>query len=303
MASKYRFDEARAEIITFLERDWPPTLDKLYSVQVDIMQLQAAVDIFAHLDRLDDIDDPDLLGEPFRQVPPNRLSDEDIDRAAAMAVTLAIKFKIPSILAAATYRLYVRAKFRTSYRRSGRMAQEFHRGAMTNDLDKLASYIPDDMLDSAPLKSIAGLVSYWVEKKFKRQCSDCERAESERAKGTATRTKTQRKAGVGAEEEIGSIKTPLPPFVNLHVCEPDPLVLLRSESIKYFRETRATDSNSVYCEKCWGVLKKEIDAWAHRLWDEVFTKLELNPSEIMKVRTIPSSFLICKWKTLQTSPI
>lgn len=277
MANKYRFDEARADIIAFLEKDWPPTLEKLYIVQGEIKQLQAAVDNFADLDHEDDIDDPDLRAGPLQHVPANRLSDEDINRAATMAIAMSHKLDIPSICAAATYRLYVQAKFRTSYRDTDGIAQEAVRGPMTNELAKLASHLQDGFLNNSPLGHIATFVSFWVEKKLKRRCPKCAREDEKRP-------------GV-RKEAAASIKEPLPPFVNLQVCETDPLVLLHSETLKYYRKYHP-DDDSKYCQECYAVLKKEIREWADRLWDKLFMGRKSDMLDIIGVSTTLSSSLI-----------
>lgn len=319
IATKYQFNEARATIVTFLEKDWPPTRKGLYGAQFEIMQLQATVDNFANLDHEDDINDPDLRAGPFRQVPANRLSDEDIDRAAMMAITMSYKFDIPSICAAATYRLYVQAKFRTSYRRSGRMAQEAIRGPMTNELAKLASHMPDGTLENSPLEAIASLVSFWVEKKIKRRCPECEKEDDERPEDVEgeteedgmeednhnDETERERKEEQGGRERKGqnapvaSVKKPLPPFVNLRVCEADPLALLRSETLKYYRQYHPDDGNR-YCQECYAVLKRELEGWADRLWVNVFTKRELNPVDVLQVSAPVFAFLISH-NTIQDS--
>lgn len=280
MAKTYQFDAVRTKVVEFLEKDWPPKLADLYRVQAEIKQLQAPVDNVPGL--AGDIDDPDLIG-PACQVPSNRLSDEEIDRAAAMAAALSIKYKIPSIYAAAIYRLYVQANFRTPFRLTNHTDADVIRAVMKNKLGELVSHLPDDMSPKSTLVAMSTAVSFWVEKKLKRRCSECQAADKKRAEVRASR-KGQKKTKVDEGDTV-LVKNPLPPFVNLHSCESDPLVLVQSEKTKYYLQYRPRDSNSEYCSKCWDVLKKEIDTWAAQLWDKVFTNREIGPNQIVNVST------------------
>lgn len=281
MAQKYQFDAVRTKVVEFLEKDWPPKLEDLYRVQAEIKQLQVTVENVAGLGGV--IDDPDLMGAPY-QAPSNRLTDEEIDRAAAMALLLSTKYKIPSIQAAAIYRLYAQAKFRTPYRLTGHADADVIRAVMTNKLSELTDHLADIALPKSMLVGISTAVSFWVEKKLQRRCSDCHAAERKRAEAKASRKAQKRAQGdVEAEEDMVPVRKPLPPFANLHSCESDPLVLVHSEKAKYYLRYRPRDSNSEYCSQCWDVLKKEIDAWAARLWDKVFTNGEIAPDAIVKV--------------------
>lgn len=233
------------------------TLSAFHRVQKEVEQLQAAHDIHSDLDEEDDIDDLDLRGEPFEHVRSIRLSDDDINLAALGALTFSESRDFSSVFAAAIYRLYVQANFRT-IRRFGSGPGNL-RHLTKNDLDKLAKrLVPYGVFIPPPcLEKIATIISFWIQKKFKHQCRECEEAERRRA---------FKQGGAEIEEmyvDDGPVKDPLPPFVDLRVCEPNPLVLLRLETLNYFRKYRPTDDK--YCSKCWDVLKREINAWADKL--------------------------------------
>lgn len=287
MARKYKFDSLLAKCVAVLEKDWPRTLSGLYRAHAEMKQLQANPNPLARkaseLDNEDDINDRDLKRETPEQIQPRKFDDEDITWASYIVAIHALDLKVFSLFPAAFYTLYVQANFRTVRRFLHGQGPQNVRHMMTHDLDKLTKFLPEGFSHVVPvLKKFVYIVSFWIQKKFKRQCGDCERAEKKRTGN----------AGHEMDIDVGPVKFPLPPFVDLRVCEPDPLGNLRFETIKYFRRNRPTDKK--YCQKCWTVLKHEINAWADKLWIEVLAKFNMTHNFIMDVSIyLPSLISSC----------
>lgn len=272
MARKYKFDGLMAKCIIVLEKDWPTTLSGLYRAHAEMKQLQVNPRKASNLDNEDDIDDPDLKRETPERIQPRKFDDVDIKSAAWAALVHATTFKIPSIFPAAFYTLYVQTNFRTVRRFLHGQGPKNVRHMMTNELDKLTKILPVDISPIVQvMKKFVYIVSFWIQKKFKRLCCDCARVEKKRAGDLDDEM----------DIDVGPVKFPLPPFVDLRVCEPDPLGNLRLETIKYFRKYRPTDKK--YCQKCWMVMKQDINAWADKLWVEVLTKGDITHNYIMDV--------------------
>lgn len=282
MAEKYKFDGIQAKCIAVLEKDWPSTRSGLYRAQVEMKRLRAYSAKLPDLDNEGDIDDPDLKIEAFQQLQlRSPFNDSDINWATFSALVHSDQFSIPSIFPAAIYTLYVQANFRTIRRFSHGPGNVRH--MMTNDLVKLAQGLPEAVTMFFPLlKKLVYIVSFWIQKKFKRQCGECKQAEKARVRKQMTGD-----GGAKTGIDTGPVREPLPPFIDLRVCEPDPLGNLRSETIKYFRKHRPTGGK--YCLRCWSVLKKEINTWADKLWVDVLREQNFTHNYIMDVsRHYPS---------------